>query len=230
MKPDGRAWMCPNQKGEIMEKRMRNIFLAITVCAALALGSGCSTTSIGTNMNKPETGLGGSGIGALLDQACSGNTTLTGSGVGAGLGYLIGNESDKKGARTRQAVTEQETLPLANTAWQVMSVNPKPAGPMKSMTGRFNPDGTLTTTTTYWNGRTVTDTDSERYRIVGETLIINQDDYVINATFVLDGDSLYLDTGSYSLVLERMLTTATSDNGSEQPVVVPSGLLIRAAR
>jgi len=101
---------------------------------------------------------------------------------------------------------------------------------MKSMTGRFNPDGTLTTTTTYWDGRTVTDTDSERYRIVGETLIINQDDYVINATFVLEGDSLYMDTGSYSLVLERMRMTATSENPSEQPVVVPSGLMIKAAR
>ena len=213
-----------------MEKRMRNIFLAITVCATLVLGSGCSTTNSGTGMNKPETRLGGSGMGALLGQACGGNTTLTGAGVGTGLGYLIGNETDKRQARTRQAATEQETLPLANTIWQVMSVNPKPAEPMKSMTGRFNPDGTLTTTTTYWDGRTVTDTDSERYRIVGETLIINQDDYVINATFVLEGDSLYMDTGSYSLVLERMRMTATSENPSEQPVVVPSGLMIKAAR
>ena len=66
---------------------------------------------------------------------------------------------------------------------------------MKSKVGRFNPDGTLTTTTTYWDGRTVTDTDSERYRIVGQTLIITQDDYVINATFLLDGASLYVDSG-----------------------------------
>ena len=213
-----------------MEKRMRNILLAITVCATIVMGSGCSTINSGTSLNKPESGLGGSGMGALLDQACSGNTTLTGSGVGAGLGYLIGDEWDKKEARTRQTVTQEETLPLANTAWQVMSVNPKPAQTMKSMMGRFNPDGTLTTTTTYWDGRTVTDTDSERYRIVGETLIINQDDYVINATFVLEGDSLYMDTGSYSLVLERMRMTATSENPSEQPVVVPSGLMIKAAR
>ncbi len=150
--------------------------------------------------------------------------------MGAGLGYLIGNEADKEQARARQAVTEQETLPLANTIWQVMSVNPKPAEPMKSMTGRFNPNGTLTTTTTYWDGRTVTDTDTERYRIVGETLIINQDNFVINATFVIEGESLYLDTGSYSLVLERMRITAMSNNGSGQPVLVPSGLLMKAAR
>jgi len=70
--------------------------------------------------------------------------------------------------------------------------------------GRFNPDGTLTTTTTYWDGRTITDSDSERYRIVGRTLIINQDNYVINAIFFLDGDTLYMDTGKYSLQLERM--------------------------
>ena len=214
-----------------MEKRMRNILLAITVCAVLVMGSGCSTTNNGTSMNKP--GLGGSGMGALLDQACSGNTTLTGAGVGTGLGYLIGNESDKKEARARQAITEQETSPLANTTWQVVSVNPSPAEPMKSMTGRFNPDGTLTTTTIYWDGRMVTDTDSERYRVVGETLIINQDDYVINATFVLEGDSLYLDTGSHSLMLERIRTTTARENGTEQPGaehIVVSGRMTTAAR
>jgi hypothetical protein len=216
-----------------MEERMRNIFLAITVCLVLVLSSGCSTTSSGIGMNKPETGgLGGAGMGALLGQTSCGSATgtLMGAGVGAGLGYLIGNEGDKKEAHTRQTATEQETLPLANTTWQVVSVTPKPAEPMKSMTGRFNPDGTLTTTTTYWDGRTVTDTDSERYRIVGETLIINQDDYVINAAFVLDGDSLYVDTGSYSLVLERMRTAAIEDNRREQPVVVPSGLMTRVER
>ena len=67
---------------------------------------------------------------------------------------------------------------------------------MKSKVERFNADGTLTTTTTYWDGRTVTDTDSERYRVVGQTLIISQDDWAINATFLMDGDSLYVDTGS----------------------------------
>lgn len=131
-------------------------------------------------------------MGALLGQTSQGSTV--GSLGGAGL------------------AVEQDTSPLANTTWQVVSVNPKPAEPMKSKVGRFNADGTLTTTTTYWDGRTVTDTDSERYRTVGQTLIISQDDYVINATFLLDGDSLYMDTGKYSLVLERIWTVAIRDN------------------
>jgi hypothetical protein len=52
--------------------------------------------------------------------------------------------------------------------------------------------------------RTVTDSESARYRIVGRTLIINHDNYVINAIFVLDGDSLYMDTGKYNIELQRM--------------------------
>ena len=174
-------------------KRMRNVVVAGIVSLTFVLSSGCSSIKSGSNMTKPETGgPGGAGMGALLGQttAASKADTLSGAGL----------------------ATEQEISPLANTAWQVVSVNPKPAEPMKSKVGRFNADGTLTTTTTYWDGRTVTDTDSERYRTVGQTLIISQDDYVINATFLLDGDSLYMDTGKYSLVLERIWTVAIRDN------------------
>jgi len=149
-------------------------------------------------------GLGGAGIGALLGQPIARNTarTLIGAGVGASLGYIIGNEMDKKEAQKRQVAVEHGTWPLANTAWQVLSDNPKPLEPIKSKMGRCNPDGTLTTVTTYWDGRTVR--DGERYRIVGQTLIINQDSYVINAALRVDGDRLYMDTGKYNIVLERM--------------------------
>lgn len=50
----------------------------------------------------------------------------------------------------------------------------------------------------------ITVTDSERYRIVGQTLIINQDNYVINATFRMEGNRLYLDTGKRNIVMKRM--------------------------
>jgi lipopolysaccharide export system protein LptA len=156
-------------------------------------------------LNKAEIGgLGGAGIGALLGQVIGGNTvgTLIGAGVGAGLGYIIGNEVDKKEVQKRNTAMEQETWPLAGTTWTVVSVTPRPEEPIKSKTSQFNPDGTLTTTTTYWNGRTVT--DSGRYRIVGQTLIINQDNYVINATFHIEGDRLCMDTGKRSIVLQRM--------------------------
>jgi len=187
--------------------------VAIAVCLTFVLNGGCASTNSGTGITKHETGgPGGAGMGVLLRQTTGGSMagTLIGACVGAG---PIGNEVDKKQAHTLQTGIEQDTSPLANTTWQVMSVTPTPVEPMKSKVGRFNPDGTLTTTTTYWDGRTVTDTDSERYRIVGQTLIITQDDYVINATFLLDGDSLYVDTGKYSLVLERMWSVAMRDDG-----------------
>jgi hypothetical protein len=199
-----------------MKERSRNIFVAITVCLTLVVSSGCSSTKSGTVMNKPEAGgFGGGGMGALLGQTSGGSTTgtLTGAGVGAGLGYLIGNEADRNEVSTRVTAIEQDTWPLANTTWQLSSVTPTPAEPIKSKVGRFNADGTLTTTTTYWDGRMVTDTISERYRVVGQTLIINQDDWIINAIFRLDGDSLYVDTGRQSLVLERLLTIAIRGNG-----------------
>ena len=56
--------------------------------------------------------------------------------------------------------------------------------------------------------RTFTDdsvkTAVERYRVVGDTLIINQDDYVINARFVINGDQLIANTEEYSVVLRRV--------------------------
>ena len=210
-----RSGCASGEKGVIMEKRLRNMLVAVSLCLTLILTSGCSSTNSLTGMPKCETAASArTGLGALLAQASGGSATgtLVGPGVGTGLGYLIGNEADKKEARTRQTVTEQDIGPLANTTWQVTSVTPNPAEPIKSEMVRFNAHGTLTTTTTYWDGRMVTDADSERYRVSGQTLIINQDDWLINAAFRLNGDSLYVDTGSSSLVLERVVTVAHMEN------------------
>ncbi len=40
-----------------------------------------------------------------------------------------------------------------------------------------------------------------RYRVVDEMLIINEDGWVINATFRLVGDSVYVDTGCRTVVM-----------------------------
>ncbi len=185
-----------NQKGAIMEERIKKVFVATAICLTLALSSGCGSINPATGMNTSETPyLTGAGMGALLGQTDGGSTT---------------------GIPTRRDVgipSEQDTGPLANTVWQIVSVIPKPAEPMKSKVERFNSDGTLTTTTTYWDGRTVTDTNSERYRVVGQTLIIKQDGWAINATFLMDGDSLYVDSGTCSLVLERLRSFANRDKG-----------------
>lgn len=169
----------------------------VSLCVVLLTSPGCAT--------KAGTGtLAGAGVGALVGQAVGGNTasTLIGTGVGAGVGYLIGNEADKADAKRKAKETEAELKPFAGTAWQLLSSNKPLKKPVKSLTARFNPDGTVTTTRVYPDGRT--ETASERYRVVGSTLIINQNDYVINAKYLMEGDRLHLDSDEYSVVLARV--------------------------
>jgi len=179
-----------------MKKVLKRV-CAIIVCLTLFVSPGCAT--------KGQTGaLAGAGVGALIGQAIGGNTagTLIGAGVGTGVGYLIGNEMDKKDTKSRETATAQETAPLANTTWQLVSIVPQARKDVKSLVIHFKPDGTAVTT------RTLTDnsvkTATERYRVVGETLIINQDDYVINARFAINGGQLIANTDKYSIVLKRV--------------------------
>ncbi len=169
----------------------------IIVSAVMVVGSGCAT--------KGQTGaLAGAGVGALIGQAIGGDTaaTLIGAGVGTGVGYLIGNNMDKKDAQSRQTVLEEETHPLANTTWQVTSIVPKPEKPVKSLVAHFKPDGMVISTRTFEDGHV--ETASERYRVVGDTLIINQDDYVINIRFSITGNQMIANTEKYSVVLTRL--------------------------
>jgi hypothetical protein len=176
------------------------LMLIVVFCSALVFGAGCAT--------QAQTGaLTGAGVGALVGGLANmhgswGATALVGAGVGAGLGYLIGNEADKKDAAQRQALREDETRPLANTTWQVISIVPQPKHPYKSTVSYFRPDGIVVTTKTHQDGRV--ETDNERYRIVGSTLIINKPDYVINAKFKIEGDRMILDTGRSSIVMQRV--------------------------
>ena len=181
-------------------KAIRYHFWIVAIGVAsfiLAVNSGCAT--------KKQTGaFAGAGVGALLGQAIGGNTagTLIGAGVGTGVGYLIGNEMDKKDAKSREAVTAQETAPLANTTWQLVSIVPDPKKNIKALIIHFKSDGTTVTTRTYTDNSVKT--AIERYRVVGETLIINQDDYVINARFSIEGNQLIANTDKYSIVLRRV--------------------------
>jgi hypothetical protein len=169
------------------------------VSLALLIGSGCET--------KKQTGaLGGAGVGALIGQMAGGSTqaTLIGAAVGTGVGYVIGNEMDKKDAQSRQAVKAEETVPLANTTWQVTSIVPKPDKPVKSLIAHFKPDGIVVSTRTFEDGHV--ETANERYRIVGDTLIINQNDYLVNIRFKINGNQMIANTDKYSMVLTRVDT------------------------
>ena len=170
---------------------------AVLLALAVGLGAGCAT--------QGQTGaVAGAGIGALIGQAIGGNTagTLIGSGVGAGLGYIIGNEMDKQAVSQRRQPSHNEVQPLAGSVWRVTSVTPRPANPHREWKIHFRPDGTALNTKVEADGRVVEEV--ERYRVVGATLILNQDDYVINARFQIDGNRMYLDTGEYSIVMQRL--------------------------
>jgi hypothetical protein len=170
------------------------------VTFTLLFAAGCAT--------KGQTGaLTGAGAGALIGGLANmhgswGATALIGAGVGAGVGYLIGNEGDKKDAMKRQKASEAELKPLEGTTWQVISINPKPKKDYKSVVAHFRPDGSVVTTKTNMDGKV--ETTSERYRIVGSTLIINKPDYVENTQFKIDGNKLIIDYGNGSVVLQRI--------------------------
>ena len=180
-------------------KKVLLIVCTITAFLTTIVNSGCAT--------KKQTGaLGGAGVGALIGQVAGRSTeaTLIGAAVGTGVGYLIGNEMDKKDAKNRQKVVEEETKPLANTTWQVTSIVPKPDRPVKSLVAHFKPDGTVVSTRTFEDGHV--ETANERYRIVGDTLIINQDNYVINARFKINGNQMIANTEKHSIILTRVDT------------------------
>ena len=182
------------------EKTLKRTARILVACISLALFSGCAT--------QAQTGaVTGAGAGALIGGLANmhgswGATALLGAGIGAGVGYLIGNEQDKQDAARRQAVSEDETRPLAGTTWQVISVVPKPKHDYKSVVSHFRHDGHVVTTKTNMDGRV--ETTTERYRIVGSTLILSHTDYVENARFQIDGDKLIIDYGNGSAVLQRV--------------------------
>jgi hypothetical protein len=169
----------------------------IVAALIMIISSGCET--------KKQTGaLAGAGVGALIGQGIGGNTTgtLIGAGVGTGVGYLIGNEMDKKDAKSRKHDTPEETMPFANTSWQLVSISPEPEKNFKSMTIHFKPDGTVVTTRVFPDNSVHTST--ERYRVVGQTLILNQNDYLINANFKIQGDQLTATSDKYTTVFKRI--------------------------
>ena len=189
-------------KEKEMEKYKKTVSIICTAAMlfALSLGAGCAT--------KGQTGAAaGAGAGALIGGLANmhgswGATALIGAGVGAGVGYLIGNEQDKKDAQQRQVIREDETRPLGGTTWQVVSIVPKPEKVHKSIVAHFRPDGTVVTTKTNMDGDI--ETLHEQYRVVGSTLIIYKSDYVENTKFSVEGNTLVIDYGNGSVVLQRV--------------------------
>lgn len=169
-----------------MKTIVKTLATLMLLCVPLAL-TGCES-SRGTGT------LAGAGAGALIGQAVGGNTrsTLIGAGVGAAGGYIIGNEVDRSQAaareRARQAAPPAELQPLMGTTWTLTSMTPESARNFASMIIDFRSNGILFTTRTDNNGQVRT--DEEYYRIVNNTLIVNDRDYIINGPFILQGRNL----------------------------------------
>jgi hypothetical protein len=180
---------------------MRRIIIAIAAALALA---GCATESAtrGTAW--------GAGLGAIAGGLYGGHGSdaLIGAAIGAGVGYLVGNEQDKKKA---QQMSEQsrssnyshnETGPFAGTKWRLSDWSPKDGREdFRGKIFEFGRDGWVKTTTTHKDGRVTT--DMENYRVVGNTLIVNRGDYLVNYKFNLQGNQLTVDTANVRAVLVR---------------------------
>jgi hypothetical protein len=182
----------------------RNSFTA-SLLIALALGlGGCET-------GGQSGGLAGAGIGALAGNAIGGNSeaTLIGAAIGGGLGYIIGNEDDKKKAQEMSRDSEQrgythtEVADLGGTRWTLVSLAPRDYyPPYASKIIEFRPYGRIITTTTAPDGDvSVTD---ERYRVVGRTLIVNRPGYIVNAEYGIEGDEMIIDAEEFRAVLKRL--------------------------
>lgn len=182
----------------------RQMMYLTPVLAVLVVISGCETSA--------RTGAAaGTAIGALAGQAIGGNTeaTLIGAGVGAGIGYMVGNEKDKEHAKEmsekskKHNYTHKEVGPLGGTRWLLTSLVPKDkVPPYTSKIIEFRPYGRVITTTTNPDGSVAV--ADEHYRVVGNALIVNAPDYLINAEFGMSGDQLIVSAEDFRAVLKRL--------------------------
>lgn len=181
---------------------MKRIIAAILI--ALIAGGAAAQQSSG----KKKGTLWGAGLGAVAGGVIGGHGSdaLIGAAVGAGVGYVIGNESDKKKAEEMSAQspkgTHNETGPFGGTTWKLQDWSPKSGKEaFKTKVFTFGKDGWLTTHTTNKDGSKTT--DRENYRVVGDTLIVNKGDYLLNFKFAIQGDQLTADSEKLRVLLKR---------------------------
>ena len=180
---------------------MKKIIGAVVIAAAAA---GCATE------NTTQGVAWGAGLGALAGGIIGGHGSdaLIGAAVGSGIGYVVGNEQDKRKAQqmseqSRPAYTHHETGPFGGTSWRLQDWSPKSGKEnFRTKSFAFSGDGWVTTTTTYPDGHA--GIESESYRVVGNTLIVNKGDYLVNYRFTLQGDQLTVDTTGLRAILKRI--------------------------
>lgn len=205
-----------------MKKKLYILIPALGSLAAILPVSGCGETEAQRRMT------GGAAIGALAGAAVGGRGGMaTGAVVGGGLGYISGNEKDKKMAR-EQAAREREALEksrvtdnpattyrpenknqLVGSTWRMISlVSDEPTPEFSSMVVTFQTNSKLTTLTVMSNG----DVESyvENYRVVDNVLIISgtdpktEESYVINSTYSIENQQMVVIAPEFRAVLEEI--------------------------
>jgi glucokinase len=176
-----------------------NLRVALLVMIASFLAIGCATDG--------QTGaLAGGGLGALLGQAIGHDTkaTLIGAGIGTGLGFIIGNERDKREVSrySQSSYSYDENEILEGSRWRLVTMFPRVSEPFESKIIEFKSRGRMSTITTKIGGY-VSSTE-EQYRIVGNLIIVNKPDYIINANFKFSGNKLMISADDFSAVLEKI--------------------------
>ena len=164
-----------------MKRDISRILAPVLILSILAIPA-CETGA--------QTGaLGGAGVGALAGGLAGGwKWAAIGSAIGAGSGYIIGNESDKAAAKRYSSTPASELQPLSGTRWNAVDVVSTAPRKYETFMAEFRPDGTLFTSGKLLDG--TTRTAEEKYRIVGDILIVNKADYILNLNWQLDGDTL----------------------------------------
>lgn len=203
----------------IMTSRIMRRASLLILSVSMLMSGGCES-------DAQTGGLLGAGLGALAGQAIGGDTgsTLIGAAAGGGLGYIIGNESDKNKAReqrrydprtsrrepapSREPYVSPEPArstaadPLAGTTWEVLSlIKDGQSVNCEAMTFAFQPKHRLVKRQTFTDGSV--DTTYETYTVVGDTLVIEGNGYILNALYDLNGDRMIITAPNYRTVLNR---------------------------
>ena len=214
----------PHTESETMSKNRRSSRPATFALAALLAVSvaACGSTK------ATQGGSTGAGIGALASGLLGGNM-VTGALIGGGIGYIAGNEADKRDAedlaQQRQAalersritddasttavVPQQDQNPLTGSTWQVLSIDPDGDIPAFSgMVVTFATNSRVTTLTAWADGQV--ETTAENYRVVDDVLVLSGrdpdtgEDYAVTMKFSIENGQMLATGQDLRIVLREV--------------------------
>lgn len=103
---------------------------------------------------------------------------------------------------SKPSVPAVQLGPFPNTKWKISSIVPKPEKAFKSISFSFQPDGTMVEMTEQPDGKVLTST--QKYVVQGATMLLSKPGANTNVRFRIDGNTMLVDTGVYSIILEKV--------------------------